>query len=233
MKKGILVLLLMATVPFRAMQEGAESKKNKAKIIGSIAGQYALVLGINYVGDFLNTMMHELGHALVGKYFYNVPITIYLGRIPDNLPSESGVYLFGYNPNIGASYTGSEYFPTKQAVITLLTGPLMGLICAGVVHYILKKENILPKFTKKLCIRSKYCNYIGNLCQLIPCMSDMDGGRIAQRLGLVDYDGLWPTNDSIRRWTSALVGATVVAGYTLPVYNLYSCYQEYKNRMNN
>ncbi len=208
-----------------------QSKNEQVKRFGKFAGQVALAAAISYAGTFINMFFHELGHALVLKCCHDMPLSIYLGSTNPIENPVPGIHLIGLNAQAGVTkiiQNGNDLVPSTS-VVCLLAGPMLGFIAAGAFHYILKKQNFLPRLTQELCISYNYKNYIGNIFQLVPGRSDSDGDRIAQLLNFIEYDNLGePVNTSAYRilhglnfwgWNSSL--------FLVYIKLLATCYKHY------
>ena len=211
----------------------SQSKNEQIKRFVKFSGHVALAAAISYAGTFINVFFHELGHALVLKCFHDMPLSIYLGSTNSIENPVPGIHLIGLNAEAGITkiiQNGSDLVPSTRFAC-LFVGPILGLCAAGAFHYLLKKQNFLPRLTQELCINYNYKNYIGNISQLVPGRSGSDGDRIAQLLNLIEYDNYGdPVNASIRRILHSLnfwVGnSSLFLVYIKLLVNSYKHYPE-------
>lgn len=217
----------------KALNSQTFNIKRQGIRLAKFTGQVALAAGIGYGMMVLQTLFHELGHALVARCLNGDPISIYIGEAPMLwwfAPLEPGIHFNGswLKFMVEGGSVRSSMTPGKEA-LTALAGPAFGILTAIMCDKILKNQKWLPTLTTQLCRDVNILSGISDIYQLIPAQARKDGGIIAQKLNIIDFkrDGE-VKSPLLRKW---MLGSQDVCHYGrlfgTAAKALYDCYKYY------
>jgi hypothetical protein len=119
-------------------------------------------IGASYLLCMALTTIHELGHAMASKVFYDTPLDITIGSYNKKpLFTVGGMALVGLNPLMGYTRIDYDMDHPYYDIAIYLAGPLCGALASAAAYTLLQKYVKKFYMTKSVALFVFYTQTIG------------------------------------------------------------------------